>query len=149
VARCHEEEEEAKRPGRGGPVGFCSSAQPVEERERERERGGGHGRSSRRRAAPACPWVRGSRSAPAARRGRARRGQRRRHGRWEEWQGDAWARGAAQDCTAVACAVATARCTAPAAGSTREAASGVARRGEANARPVSGEASGEAARGSD
>jgi hypothetical protein len=45
AARYHEEEEEAKQPGRGGSVGFCSSARPVEERERERERGGGHGRA--------------------------------------------------------------------------------------------------------
>jgi hypothetical protein len=44
AARCHEEEEEAKQPGRGGSIGFCSSAQLVEERERERE-GGGHGRA--------------------------------------------------------------------------------------------------------
>jgi hypothetical protein len=33
--------------------------------------------------------------------------------------GDAWARGAAQDCTTVACAATTARCAASAAGSTR------------------------------
>jgi hypothetical protein len=48
------------------------------------EIGGGHGRSSRWRAAPACPRVRGSHSAPAMRRGKARGEQRRQHGRWEE-----------------------------------------------------------------
>jgi hypothetical protein len=49
----------------------------------------------------------------------------------------------------VACAAVMARCAALAAGGTRQAASGVARRGEAGARPVSGGTSGETARGSD
>jgi hypothetical protein len=48
--------------------------------------------------------------------------------RWKEWQGDAWVRGAVQDCTAVACAAATARCAASVAGSTR---AGGGRRGRA------------------
>jgi hypothetical protein len=36
--RCREKKEKAKQPGRGGSIGFCSSARLVEEKERERER---------------------------------------------------------------------------------------------------------------
>jgi hypothetical protein len=78
-----------KQAGKGFGLGFIGEHGLVEERERER---GSHGPGSRRRAAPACPRVRGSRSAPAARRGCAGNGQRGQHGRWEEGLGNAWAR---------------------------------------------------------
>jgi hypothetical protein len=71
AARCREEEEGEKQPEKRVRVGFYRRAQPVEERERGR---GTHGPSPGRRTAPACPRVRGSRSAPTARRGKARGG---------------------------------------------------------------------------
>jgi hypothetical protein len=91
VVRCREEEEEGKQAGKGVWVGFYRRARPVEERGREgvvtgRAQGVGRRRRSSR--------MRGSRSAPAARRGKARGGQRRRLGRQEEWWGNAWKGGA-------------------------------------------------------
>jgi hypothetical protein len=77
AARCREEEEEGKSSRRKAADRFYRRAQPVEERGRGR---GSHGPSLGRRAAPACPRVRGSHSAPTARRGTARGGQRRRRG---------------------------------------------------------------------
>jgi hypothetical protein len=86
--RCREKKEKAKQPGRGGSIGFCSSARLAEEKEREREI---TWPGTKWRAAPACPTGRrGGRSGASARRGRARDGQRGQRGRWEEGPGDAW-----------------------------------------------------------
>jgi hypothetical protein len=64
--------------------GFTGEHCFVEERERESRRAAGSGR----RAAPMPSGMRGGRSAPAARRGRARGSQQRQRGRWEEQPGD-------------------------------------------------------------
>jgi hypothetical protein len=95
AARCREEEEEGKSSRRKGAHRFYRRAQPVEERGRGR---GSHGPIPGRRAAPACPRVRGSRLAPTARRGTARGGQQRRRGGGRK--GGATCGRAAQSCRA-------------------------------------------------
>jgi hypothetical protein len=67
AARCREEEEKAKQPGREGLIGFCSSARFVEKREREREGGWSRPRPGRRAAKWRPASARGGRGAREAR----------------------------------------------------------------------------------
>jgi hypothetical protein len=74
AARCREEEEQAKQPGRGGSIRFCSSATVGR---REGKGGGDH--AARHRAAGGAGVPDGAAWRPlgaSARRGRARDGQR-------------------------------------------------------------------------